>query len=149
MILSRRLIVAAIAILPASSALAQEIASQPPTPTAATILIYEAGPSWKAGQPVSAQDLAPHLGYVSKAFAEGRVIAYGTEDSQTVVRGYYVLRGAGVADAFAADDPGLRSPLYGRAGNHGLPARVASSALHRASLTRSSVPSPPAIAGLT
>ncbi len=113
--LTRRSAVAALLLSAATPLLAQS--SQP---LAMTILVYEAGPAWKAGRPVVEQDLGPHLGYIADGFSAGAVIAYGTEDSTSVVRGYYILKTSDAKDveAFVASDPGIRSGVLTRAETH-------------------------------
>jgi uncharacterized protein YciI len=77
-----------------------------------TLVVYQAGPSWKQGQPPEQQNLGPHFGYVGKLFKEGRIVAFGPQTD--AVLGYYVLRGSGsdIAKQFAAGDPGIKDNVF-------------------------------------
>jgi uncharacterized protein YciI len=74
-----------------------------------TIVIHEAGPAWKSGEPPQAQDLNTHFAYVGEAFNQGRLIAYGTQTD--AVRGYYLLKTADseVVKSFIDQDPAVKS----------------------------------------
>lgn len=106
---TRRALLAAAAVLSwAGSAWSRS----PPAPTPMTIMIYEAGPAWKAGRPMQEQGLGPHLAYVGGLFSRGRLVAYGPQAD--AVRGYYVLAGGDPASAsrFVADDPAIKARIF-------------------------------------
>ena len=117
-VLSRRLVLGAASLLIAGAGLATA-QDAPPPPTPMTIVVYEAGPAFKAGRPLNEQPLGPHLGYVAERFKAGDVVAYGTEAGKTV-RGYYVLKGAEpeVAKSFVVNDPGVTAHVLRPATSH-------------------------------
>ena len=78
-------------------------------PVTLTVLIYEAGPNWKAGEPPQNQDLGGHFGYMKDLFDRGVLVANGpTLDDG---RGFYLLHpdAATGIDAIVAADPGVTS----------------------------------------
>lgn len=79
--------------------------SPPPLQT----VIYEAGPSWKAGLPPEQQDLQGHFAYMGDLFKRGELVANGpTLDD---FRGFYVFKGdqRSRIESIATQDPGVRN----------------------------------------
>lgn len=101
----------AAATLLAAPALAQTPAT-PPAPTVYYLFVYSAGPAWKAGQPMSAQGLAPHGAYMRKLFSEGVIVAAGpTTDPEG--GGLAIVKAKDMAEAKAllAADPAVQSGI--------------------------------------
>lgn len=114
------LLVAALsaALLGAAPVLAEETPATP-AKTAATaalpsfyVVLYAAGPAWKAGLPMAEQDLRPHGQYYKKLLDEGRVVGGGRFEGAD--SGMAILRAASLEEAqsLIAADPAVTSGVF-------------------------------------
>jgi uncharacterized protein YciI len=106
-----------IAALGAAALLAATPASAQTSPPAAGstvyfLIVYSAGPAWKAGQPLAAQGLAPHGAYMRKLFSEGVVVAAGPT-TDPAGGGLAIVRAKDMAEAKAllAADPAVQAGI--------------------------------------
>lgn len=79
---------------------------KPMTTVATYTVTYSAGPQWKPNEPMERQDLAGHMGYVKRLFAQHTLLAYG---HLVTGQGFYVFAvpDARRLDAIIAADPGI------------------------------------------
>jgi ketosteroid isomerase-like protein/uncharacterized protein YciI len=79
-------------------------------PGAATrfVLIYQPGPSWSEGRPLSEQPLGPHRAYIEKLFEAGAVVLAGPF-LDAASGGFAIVRATAPAAAarILADDPAI------------------------------------------
>lgn len=76
-------------------------------------ILYRPGPSWKAGLPLAAQDLADHAAYIRECAATGAVAVAGpllddTGGGLVIVRAEGVAQAKDVADA----DPAVAKGVF-------------------------------------
>lgn len=110
----RALIIVAALALTAAPGFAQP-ANPPTAPAPATtvyVITYKAGPTWKAGVPMSKQAIGSHAAYMRKLYAEGRMYAAGP--TLDIDGGVVLLRAADLAEARAlmAADPAVTTGLF-------------------------------------
>lgn len=76
------------------------------------VVLYQAGPAWKAGLPMAEQDLRPHGLYYKELLSQGRVVGGGRFEA--LDGGMAILRAASLEEAqgILAADPAVTSGVF-------------------------------------
>ena len=75
------------------------------------VIRYEAGPAWKAGQPMDKQDLREHFFYMRRLHANGTIVLAGPVGANG---GLVVLRAPSqaAAETVMTNDPAVKSGVF-------------------------------------
>ena len=87
------------------------IAAAESAPLKPFAVLYQPGPAWKAGEPMSRQGLGPHARYIGELQDQGRVYAAGPLG---VEKGLAIIGAASLEEAKAilARDPAVTSGIF-------------------------------------
>jgi uncharacterized protein len=76
------------------------------------LFIYQAGPAWRAGLPMSQQGLGPHGAYIQTLLEQGRLFAGGGFTTSDGGMAVVVAKDIEEARAILAKDPAVTSGIF-------------------------------------